>query len=232
MIPGRSIVLIAIIVTVIATVRPAICRTVRITPGTVAAIAVAAIPIALIIIFIPANARAARTATIIIVPLVLGIALLGIARAIILTIVLVIALGARLVLTDFVIIDDAEIMVGELQEIFLLYAVAVMLSVLSQLFIRVEQLGRVAARPAVDPGHLVAATATASAALWTIVITTATAVIIVHIAIIVQGSVFPHSWPSAAKTTGAASRTAWRARLNAGHGAPPSFTSSDCARAA
>jgi hypothetical protein len=36
--------------------------------------------------------------------------------------------------------------------------------------------------------------------LWAIIIA-ATATVIVSISIVIQGSVFPHSWPSAVKTT-------------------------------
>ena len=70
-----------------------------------------------------------------------------------------VALGARFVLTGLVVGDHAEIMVRELQVVFRLNPVAIVLRVLSQLLVLVEQLRCVATRPAVDPVELVSATA-------------------------------------------------------------------------
>ncbi len=244
MIPVGTIALSAIIIAA----RPANCRPVTlvaITPViaasvTIFTVAIAARTITAIIIiaviiagiaFILAAVRTAWAAYLVIAALALGIACLTI--ILIIASALVTAGRTGFILTHLVVIDDAEIMVGELQKIFCLHAVPVMLRVLGQLFIFIEQLGRVAAGPAVDSVKLVSTTAasTATTALRAIGITTAAAVT-VTISIVVQGSVFPHSWLSAAKNTGAAFRTACRARLNAGRGAPSAFTASDCARAA
>ncbi len=185
------------------------------------------------IVFILAAVRTAGTAHVVIAALALRIACLTI--ILIIATALVTAGRTSFILTELVVIDDAEIMVGVLQEIFCLHAVPVMLRVLGQLLVFIEQLGCVAAGPAVDSVKLVSTTtATATAAttaLRAIGITTAAAVS-VTISIVVQGSEFPHSWLSAAKTTDAAFRNAYRAHLNAGRGAPSAFTSSDGARAA
>jgi hypothetical protein len=91
---------------------------------------------------------------------------------------LVVAFRLGFVLTGLVVGDDTEIMVGELQIIFGLHAVAVMLGVLGKLLVLVEQLRGIAASAAVDP------VARIGAALIAIIPASATAVII---AIVVQG---------------------------------------------
>jgi len=210
-VPGMAIALSAIII-----MRLPICRMATVASGAVTATFVAGTITAIItgITLVAPTARAAWTAIIVIVALILRVSLALITLALIAlalrialilrivaliivwTIILVVTLGVRLVLTDFVIIDDAEIMVGILQESFLLHAVTIMLRILRQLFILIQHLGRIAARPAVDPVQLV--TSAATSALWAIIIA-ATATIIVTISIVIQGSVFPHSWPAAVK---------------------------------
>tara|TARA_Y100001968_G_C19117550_1_gene600341 strand:+ start:230 stop:514 length:285 start_codon:yes stop_codon:yes gene_type:complete len=91
---------------------------------------------------------------------------------------LVVAFRLGFVLTGLVVGDDTEIMVGELQIIFGLHAVAIMLGVLGKLLVLVEQLRGIAASAAVDP------VARIGAALIAIIPASATAVII---AIVVQG---------------------------------------------
>lgn len=61
------------------------------------------------------------------------------------------ALRAAFFLTAAIIGEHTEIMVGELQIIFRVHPVAIMLCVLRQLFEFFEHLARVAARPVVDP---------------------------------------------------------------------------------
>ena len=77
-----------------------------------------------------------------------------------------------LVLTGLLVGDDTEIMFGELQIIFGLHAVAIMLGVLGKLLVLVEQLRGIAASAAVDP------VARIGAALIAIIPASATAVII------------------------------------------------------
>ena len=91
---------------------------------------------------------------------------------------LVVAFRLGFVLTGLVVGDHTEIMVGELQIIFGLHAVAIMLGVLGKLLVLVEQLRGIAASAAVDP------VARIGAALIAIIPASATAVII---AIVVQG---------------------------------------------
>ena len=76
-------------------------------------------------------------------------------------------------------------MVGELQIIFGLNAVVIMLGVLRKLLIFIEQLRRIAPRAAINPVGCVAAT------LIAIVIrTTATTAIVVVITMVIQGILF------------------------------------------
>ncbi|GAA4761681.1 hypothetical protein GCM10023306_03460 [Novosphingobium ginsenosidimutans] len=78
-------------------------------------------------------------------------------------------------------------MVGELQVIFGLHAVAVHVGVLGELAILFEQLRRIAPGPAVDPVELLTATTTA------LTIATAAPTIVVTTVIVVQGFQFPAS---------------------------------------
>ncbi len=94
-------------------------------------------------------------------------------------VVTIIPAATRFILARLVIGDHPEIMVRELQVIFGLHPVAIMLSILSQLLVFIEKLGCVATRPAVDPVRLITATA-----LIAVAATTATVVIV---AIGVQG---------------------------------------------
>ena len=87
--------------------------------------------------------------------------------------------AARFVLPGLVVGYHAEIMVGELQIIFGLHPIAIVLRVLCKLLVLVEQLGCIAPRAAVDP---VARIRTAL-----IAITAAATAVIVVVAIVVQG---------------------------------------------
>lgn len=75
-------------------------------------------------------------------------------------------------------------MVGELQIIFLLHAVTIVIGVLRELLILIEQLRRVSAGPVVDTVLLVRVTT-----LIAVIIASATTAIIVTI--IIQGILFP-----------------------------------------
>jgi hypothetical protein len=77
---------------------------------------------------------------------------------------------------------DAEIVVGELEEVFRLHAIAIEVSIVRQLAVFFQHLGRIAARPAVNPVELLAATA----AVLTVVPPAAPAVVVTAI-IVVQG---------------------------------------------
>ena len=216
----------------VGAITPAIMVPAVIPPRPATARPVAIAPIVAVIIprigFIVAATLTTRAAIVIIAALALAIIR---AIALVIASALIGALGASLVLAQLVIVDNAEVMVGELQEIFCLHTVPIMLRVLSQLLVFVEQLRRVTAGPAVDSVKLVSTTATtATSALGAIGITTAAAVT-VTISIAVQGSVFPHSSQSAAKNR-CCLQNCSRTHLNAGRGAPSAFTSSDCARAA
>ena len=89
------------------------------------------------------------------------------------------AVLALLVLARALVGDDAEVVVGELEVVFLGHAVAVQMRVVRHLAILLEQLRRIAARPAVD-AILVAP------ALLAVAATAATIV-----AIVIQGKTLP-----------------------------------------
>ena len=95
-------------------------------------------------------------------------------------------IAALVVLAGAVVGDDAEIMVGELQVVFGLHPVAVVLRVLRQLLVLVEQLGCIAPRAAVDPVALVAAAGL-------IAVAAAATPVLILIAIVVQRKSVPHS---------------------------------------
>lgn len=76
------------------------------------------------------------------------------------------------------------IVIGELQVIFLLHPVAIVIGVLRQLLVLIEQLRRVTARSAINPVRLIGATL-----IPIVVITTATAIVI--ITMVIQGILFP-----------------------------------------
>jgi hypothetical protein len=94
-------------------------------------------------------------------------------------ITLFIALGSRFVLASLVVSDHTKIVIGELQVIFCLNPVTIMLGILGKLLVLVEQLRRVPARTAVDSVERVARAL--------ITITAATAAII---SITIQGDFF------------------------------------------
>ncbi|MEO9462096.1 MAG: hypothetical protein ABJ242_05105 [Marinomonas sp.] len=96
-----------------------------------------------------------------------------------------IAFRAGFVLKRLIIGDYALIVIRELQVIFGLNSVTMMLRILCQLLIFIKQLRRISARTAINPVHLIAA-----AILIAIVVTTTAATII--IAIIIQWRVLPH----------------------------------------
>lgn len=89
-------------------------------------------------------------------------------------------------LADALVSDHAEIMVGELQEVFRLHPVTVKVGIRSQLAILLKHLRRIAARPAVNPVELLATTATTAAAVVRAIAAAAPAVIVVPTSI-VQG---------------------------------------------
>lgn len=99
--------------------------------------------------------------------------------------------AARFILTGLVICDNPEIVIGKLQIIFHLHPVAVMLRILRQFFVFIQQLRRIAARPAVNPIDLVAV-----ARLITIAATTPAVV-----SIIIQRKQFLISGPRRDKCT-------------------------------
>ena len=99
--------------------------------------------------------------------------------ALLVVLAVLVALRARLFLASLVVGNHTEIVVGELQVICGLNTVAIMLSVLSKLLIFIQQLRRIAARPAVNPVERVSAT------LITIAATTAAI-----ISITIQGEFF------------------------------------------
>ena len=76
-------------------------------------------------------------------------------------------------------------MVRELQVVFCLHAIAIVLGVLRQLLVLVEQLGCIAPRAAVDPVGAVSAPA---------LVTVAAATPPVVTIIVVQGILFPRGW--------------------------------------
>jgi hypothetical protein len=86
---------------------------------------------------------------------------------------------ALLFLTDALVGEHAEIVIGELEVIFLLHAVAIEVRVVRQLAVLLEQLRRIPTRPAVDPVDVLAA-------LLTIVVVTPAAPAVIP-TIIVQG---------------------------------------------
>lgn len=88
---------------------------------------------------------------------------------------------AHFLLPLFLIGDDTEIVIGELKVVLLRHAIAVQMRVMSQLAILFEHLGRVSARPAVDPVRLL------TAALLTIVTAATPTVIVVAATIVIQG---------------------------------------------
>ena len=79
--------------------------------------------------------------------------------------------------------NHAEIMVGELEVIFLLDAIAVEVGVMRQLAVLFQQLRRIAARPAVNPVELLAAAAT-------LAIVPAAAPAVVPTIVVIQGYKF------------------------------------------
>ena len=109
--------------------------------------------------------------------------------------------GALFVLPHAAISGHAEIMISKLQVIFGLHAVTVEVRVLRQLTVFFEQLGGIAARPAVDPVQLLTA-APAAAATGTLPVAAPAptvitiAIIAVGIAttiVIIQGVSFPNA---------------------------------------
>jgi hypothetical protein len=93
------------------------------------------------------------------------------------TAALFIALGARFILARLVVSNHPEIVVCELEVVFGLNPVAIVLRILSKLLILVEQLGRIAACTAVNPVLIIAALVAAVTAAATAIV----------IAIVIQG---------------------------------------------
>ena len=90
---------------------------------------------------------------------------------------------ALIILTDALIGDNPEIMIGELQVIFGLNAITVKVRIMRQLAILFEHLRRIATRTAVNPVKLLAI---AAAALTIVVCPSAPAVIVATI-VVIQG---------------------------------------------
>ena len=109
------------------------------------------------------------------------------------------ARAARFILTDPAIGEHAEIMVGKLEVIFRRYPIAILMGVLGKLAIFLKQLRGIAARPAVNPVELLAATATTAAALGAIVASPAPTIVVdavtVATIIVVQGCLFLNPRP-------------------------------------
>ncbi len=98
--------------------------------------------------------------------------------------------GTRIVALHFAIGDHAEIVIGELQEIFGLHAIIVQLRFLRQLAVFFQQLRGIATRAAVNPVALIAAVTAASAAIAVAATTptiVAIVVAVVVIALVIQG---------------------------------------------
>src|SRR5690606_1377583 len=89
---------------------------------------------------------------------------LGVVVPLLARVAIVIAPRARIVALHAAVGDYPEVVVGELQVILGLHAVAVERRVVGELLVLLEQLGRVAACPAVDPVALAAAALAAIAA--------------------------------------------------------------------
>ncbi len=98
--------------------------------------------------------------------------------------------GTRIVALHFAIGDHAEIVIGELQEIFGLHAIIVQLRFLRQLAVFLQQLRGIATRAAINPVALIAAVTAASAAIAVAATTptiVAIVVAVVVIALVIQG---------------------------------------------
>ena len=92
--------------------------------------------------------------------------------------------GALFFLADPLICDHTKIVIGELEVVLRLNAIAVEVRILRQLAVFLQQLRRIAARPAVNPVELLAAVVRAiTAATPTVVIPT----------IVIQGVRFPNA---------------------------------------
>ena len=89
--------------------------------------------------------------------------------------------------------DDAEIVIGELEIIFRIHAIAIEMGVLRELAILLQHLRSIAPRPAIDTIGLLATTTTATALRTAIAARTPTVVVVVVVAtiIVVQGSSLP-----------------------------------------
>ncbi len=105
--------------------------------------------------------------------------------------------GALFFLAHAGISQHAEIVIGELQVIFGLDPVPIEMGIVRLLAILFEQLGRVAARPAVNPVELLATTTTAALlaiATPTTSVVVAVVIAVTAIAIIIQRVDFPNTW--------------------------------------
>ncbi len=123
----------------ISAIIPVIIATIVIAARVSTAIIITTVVIAGIA-FILAISRTAWTAIVVIAALALGIARLTFILVIAPTLLTadITACGSGFILTELVVVYNAKVMVGVLQEVFCLHAVSIMLRILGQLLILVE----------------------------------------------------------------------------------------------